>query len=187
MIPWELGIILHWTPPVTKATTNREWPTHPTPTTTPWSQTQMPQWLMDTGWIPMSEATHTTLWLDTRVNKTDGRDQILVHITTIGRRSTSQHTAHVPLSKGPFAPTPTKYISWGYSTTATDKKSQLRQKLGDPNHKEKWLEGLAIAQTAEWNASVIYYKQRNKDYMLSRSIEWTKWPSYLAVYWQSVW
>jgi len=28
-------------------------------------------------------------------------------------------------------------------------KAKLKQKLGDPDHREKWLEGLATAQAAE--------------------------------------
>jgi len=35
------------------------------------------------------------------------------------------------------------------------KKSQLRQKLGNPNHRKKWLEGLAMAQTAETGSDPV--------------------------------
>jgi len=57
--------------------------------------------------------------------------------------------AYVLLSKGPLSPTATKHNHRGYPATAPNKKSQLKQKLGNPNCREKWLEGLAMAQSAE--------------------------------------
>jgi len=96
----------------------------------------------------MQETPHQTLRLDTRADSNKGRDKILALLPATGRRQTGQHMANVSPGKGPLSSTPTKHNCGDYPTPTPNKKTQLKN-LGDPNQREKWLEGLAMAQAAE--------------------------------------